>query len=102
MLAAMYASDRKDRDLASPPFGDFGAHEGESIGGELFFAGEHATPDLGGGGDVGEGEAEGFDHEPAVVVDGFQGVEVFAPADEAFAGRAAVVLADVDVAEHVG
>src|SRR5207247_6218938 len=58
--------------------------------------------DFGGGGDVGEGEAEGFDHKPAVVVDAFEGVEVFAPADETLAGGAAVVFADVDVAEHVG
>jgi hypothetical protein len=68
----------------------------------LFFGGVHTTPDFGGGGDVGECEAEGFDHEPAVVVDCLESVEVFAPADEAFAGGAAVVLADVDNAEHVG
>ena len=30
------------------------------------------------------------------------GVEIIGPADEAFAGGAAVVFADVDVAEHVG
>src|SRR5436190_9118538 len=85
-----------------PSLGDFRAHEGEGLGGELLFAREHPPPDFGGSGDVGQGEAEGFDHQPAVVVDGAEGVEVFAPANEALAGGAAVVFADVNVAQHVG
>ena len=45
-----------------PAFGDFGFHEGEGVFGELFFGVEHAAPDFCGGGDLWEGEAEGFDN----------------------------------------
>ena len=60
------AIDALSTKLGRLPYG-FALHERERVAGELFFALVHAAPDLGGGGEFGQGEAEGFDDHPAVV-----------------------------------
>src|SRR6476661_2054862 len=72
-------------------------HELQAVGGEVLFVGEHFSPDAGCAGDFGEGGAEGFDHQPAVVADFRQRPEGLVPVDVAFAGGGAVVFGDVDV-----
>lgn len=58
-----------------------GLHEFEAFGCQMFFGGEHLPPDAGGCGQVGQSQAEGFDGEPAVVVDFFECSEGFVPVD---------------------
>src|SRR5580765_391102 len=83
--------------LFLPVLGDVLLHEGQAVGGEVLFVGEHFAPDAGCAGDFGKGGAEGFDHEPAVVADLGEGFEGFVPVDVAFAGGGAIVFRNVDV-----
>src|SRR5438309_2143338 len=71
-------------------------HELQRVGGEGEFVGEHSPPDFGGSGEGWKGEAEGFDHQPAVIVDLVQGRERFVPVDASLAGGGAVIFADVN------
>jgi len=61
---------------------------------------EHGPPDLGCCSERGQGAAEGFDREPAVVPDVGQRIEGGIPRHLASAGRAAIVLRDVDVGDR--
>ena len=66
----------------------------------MFFAGGHFSPDAGGAGEFGQPCAEGFDGEPAVVADLFEGRHGFVPVDVVFAGGAAIVGAGVHVVDE--
>src|SRR6185437_16498933 len=79
------------------PLPPFAFHERQSVAGQLVFALEHAAPDLRGGGQGGQREAEGFNHEPSVVARLFERVEAFLPMHVSLARRAAVVFRDMDV-----
>src|SRR5262245_30609412 len=76
--------------------------QAEPVGVHFFRGGKEVAPDAGGGGEVGQGAAEGLDDHPAVVADLAEGAEGFVPGDVAGAGGAAVVFGDVDVDEAAG
>ena len=76
--------------------------EGDAFGIDLFGGGEEVAPDAGGGGEVGEGTAEGFDGHPAVVTDFLEVLDLFGDVDVATTRGAAVVFGDVNVIEFAG
>ncbi len=76
--------------------------EGDAFGVDLCGGGEEVAPDAGGGGEVGEGSAEGFDGHPAVVTDFFEVLDLFGDVDVATARGATVVFGDVDMVEFAG
>src|SRR5439155_3738588 len=88
----------KPAPLLSPFFFD----EAQSLGIDLLRAGEEVAPNARRGRQRGEGPAERFNDQPAVVLHFFEGLESFIPVDHARAGSAAIVLADVDVDKVAG
>jgi Zn-dependent protease len=67
-------------------------HKSQRVAGELLLACEHAPPDLGRRGKVGQREPERFDNHPAVVPGFLERFERRVPIDVPFARRASVVL----------
>ncbi len=76
-------------------------HERKSFFCKFQFIVEHATPNLGGRSEFGQGQAEGFDHKPPFVADLADRFKVLLPPNIASAWCTAIILADVDVAQHV-